>query len=330
MGMSMRRREFLGVLGGVAAWPLAARAQQTMAMPRIGFVHAGTAASLRPQLVAFRDGLKEFGLIEGQNVAIEYRFGEGQFDRLRALSDDLVRHRVAVLVAGSHSATMAARQATVTIPIVFTMGDDPIKLGLVTNLARPSGNLTGVYHFLSGLEGKRLGLLHELLPKVGTIAVLLNSSNTTSKFSLQEAQEVAPRLGVQLVIVTANVESDFEAAFATMAREGAGALLVTASPFFLARRQQLVVLAARHGIPAIYEMREYPEAGGLMSYGTNLGEAYRQVGLYVGRILTGAKTTDLPVVQTTKFEFVINLSTAKALGIDVPGTLSARADEVIE
>ncbi|MBI3759598.1 MAG: ABC transporter substrate-binding protein, partial [Deltaproteobacteria bacterium] len=234
----MRRREFISLLGGSVSLPLAARAQQP-AMPVVGFLNPGASATLSPQLAAFRDGLKESGFIEGHNVAIEYRFGEGQFDRLRALADDLVRRGIAVLMAGSHSATMAARQATATIPIVFTMGDDPVKLGVVTNLARPAGNLTGVYHFLNGLEGKRLGLLHELVPKAKTIAVLLNPNNPTSKISLQEAQEAAPRLGVRLIVVTANAESDLNIAFDEIARQRAEALLVTASPFFLGRRQQL-------------------------------------------------------------------------------------------
>ncbi len=262
-------------------------------------------------------------------MAVEYRFAEGQFDRLPALASDLVRRQVAVLVASSAGA-FAAKEATTTIPIVFNVGDDPIRTGLVASLNRPGGNLTGVYMFTSGLEAKRLGLLHEMVPKATTIAVLINPNYLDSDNELRDVQEAAARLGVQLVIVRANAESEFDAAFATLVQQRAGALLVCASPFFNARREQLVVLAARHAVPAIYEWRDFAAAGGLMSYGTSLADAYRQAGVYAGRILKGAKPADLPVVQSTRFEFIINLNTAKALGLDVPPTLSARADEVIE
>jgi putative ABC transport system substrate-binding protein len=325
----LERRDFISLVGGtVVAWPLAARTQQST-MPVVGCLNTGAPGPLRQQLAAFTAGLQQDGYVEGQNVAVEYRFAEGRFDRLPALASDLVRRQVAVLVASSAGA-FAAKQATTTIPIVFNVGDDPIKTGLVASLNRPGGNLTGVYMFASGLEAKRLGLLHEMVPKATTIAVLINPNYLDAENQLRDVQEAAARLGVQLVVVRADVESDFDAAFATLVQQRAGALLVCASPFFNARRQQLVVLAARHAVPAIYEWRDFVGAGGLMSYGTSLADAYRQAGVYAGRILKGAKPGDLPVVQSTRFEFVINLNTAKALGLEVPPTLSARADEVIE
>jgi putative ABC transport system substrate-binding protein len=311
----------------VAAWPLAARAQQP-AMPVVGFLGAGARGPLHEQIAAFQEGLKESGYVEGQNVAVEYGFAEGQFDRFPALASDLVRRQVAVLFVASNAGALAAKQATRTIPIVFTAGDDPVASGLVPSLNRPSGNLTGVYQFANGLEAKRLGLLHEMVPKATTIAVLVNPNYSGFENQLREVQEAAASLGVQLVIVRANVESDFDAAFSTLVQQRATALLVTA--FFNIRRQQLVVLAARHALPAIYEWREFAAAGGLMSYGTVISDSYRQAGIYTGRILKGAKRADLPVVQSTRFEFVINLPTARALGLEFPATLLARADEVIE
>ena len=326
----MRRREFLGVLGGAAAtWPLAARAQQP-AIPIVGFIVAGSREPLRQQLAAFEEGLKASGYIGGQNVALEYRFAEGQFERFPVLASELVRRPVNVLVTSSNAGALAAKRSTATIPIVFSVGDDPISTGIVTSLNRPSGNMTGVYQFTTGLEAKRLGLLHEMVPKARTIAVLIHSNFAAAESQLRDLQEAAPHLGVQLLVVRVNSESEFDAAFTTIVREQATALLVCASPFFFARRQQLVVLAARHGVPTIYEFREFAAAGGLMSYGTALADAYRQAGVYAGRILKGEKPADLPVVQVTRFEFVINLSTAKALRIEVPPPLSARADEVIE
>ena len=325
----MRRREFITLVGGAAAWPLAARAQQP-AMPVIGFLGAGARGSLREQIAAFQEGLKESVYVEGQNVAVEYRFAEGQFDRFPALAADLVRRQVAVLFVASNAGALAAKQATRTIPIVFTAGDDPVASGLVASLNRPGRNLTGVYQFANGLEAKRLGLLHEMVPRATAIAVLANPNYSSAEDQLSEVQKAAASLGVQLVIVRANVESDFDAAFSTLVQQGGKALLVCASPFFTVRRQQLVLLAARHALPAIYEWREFAAAGGLMSYGTVFSDAYHQAGVYTGRILKGAKPANLPIVQSTKFEFVINLSAAKALGIEVPPTLSARADEVIE
>jgi putative ABC transport system substrate-binding protein len=324
----MRRREFITLIGGAAAWPLEARAQQP-AIPVVGFMISGTQARSQ-QIAAFHAGLKDTGYVQGQNVTVELRSAEGHFDRFPALAADLLRHGVAVLAAVSNDAAIAAKRATGTIPIVFGMGGDPVALGLVDSLNHPGGNLTGIYFFTQGLEGKRLGLLHELIPTATTIAVLVNVDYSPAKNQLQEVEEAATRLGVQILVLRANAEADLNAVFADLVQQRAGALLVCASPLFFSRRQQLVVLAARHAVPAIYEWREYAAAGGLMSYGTNLNEAYQQMGVYAGRILKGEKPTDLPIVQSTKFEFVINLSTAKALHIEVPPTLSARADEIIE
>jgi ABC-type uncharacterized transport system substrate-binding protein len=325
----MRRREFIKLLGGAAGWPLAVRAQQP-SVPTIGLITAGSLAALTQQIAAFREGIKETGYVEGQNVTVELRSAEGQLDRFPALVSDLVRRPVAVLAVSSSSGARAAKEASSTIPIVFAIGEDPVAIGIVDSLNRPGGNMTGVYQFTTGLEAKRLNLLHEMVPKVSTIAVLVNPNYSASETQLRDVQEAAPRLGVQLLVVRANAENDLNTAFATLVQHRAGALLVCAAPFFNTRRQQLVVLAARHAVPAIYEWRDFAVAGGLMSYGTKLAEAYHQAGIYAGRILHGAKPADLPVVQSTKFEFVINLTTAKALGIDVPPTLSARADEVIE
>src|SRR5262245_41598910 len=286
---------------------------------------------LRQQIAAFHEGLKESGYVEGQNVAVEYRWAEGQYDRLPTLAADLVRRQVSVIVSGGGApAVFAVKAATTTIPIVFTAGGDPVGMGLVASLNRPGANITGVYHFATGLEAKRLGLLHEMVPKAATIAVLVNPNYSDADNQLREVQEAAARLGVQLVAVRANVESDFDAAFSTLSQQRSAALLVCSSPFFNGRREQLVVLAARHALPAIYEWRDFGAAGGLMSYGTSLADAYRQTGTYAGRILRGAKPTELPVLQSTKFEFVINLKTARSLGIEVPAGLLSIVDEVIE
>ena len=324
----MRRRQFFTLLGGAAALPLAARAEQA-ATPVVGFMVSSSPGTLRQQVAAFREGLKESAYVEGQNVAIEYRYAEGQPDRFPALAADLVRRQVAVFAVGGLGAALIAKQASTTIPIVFSVGEDPVTAGLVDSLNQPAGNITGVYQFTAGLEAKRLGLLHEMVPAT-TIAVLINPNYSAAESQLRDVREAASRLGVQLVVVRANAESEFNAAFSTLVRQGAGALLVCASPFFNSRRQQLVVLAARHSVPAIYEWRDFAEAGGLMSYGTSLADAYRQAGVYVGRILKGAKPADLPVVQVIRFEFAINLNTAKAIGLEVPASLLARADEVIE
>jgi putative tryptophan/tyrosine transport system substrate-binding protein len=326
----LQRRELITLLGGaVAAWPLAARAQQP-AMPVIGFMAGSSPSALSQQVAASREGLKEAGFSEGLNVAMEYRYGEGQLDRFPAFASELVRRQVAVLVATGPDGVFAAKQASTTIPIVFSVGSDPVEIGLVASLNRPGGNITGVYQFTAGLEAKRLGLLQEMVPKATTIAVLLNPNYAPAENQLRDVQEAATRLGVQLVVVRANMEDEFNAAFSTSVQQKAGALLVCASPFFNARRQQLALLAARHTVPAMYEWRDFAAAGGLMSYGTSLADAYRQAGVYAGRILRGEKPADLPVVQVTKFEFVINLNAAKAIGLDVPPTLLARADEVIE
>jgi putative tryptophan/tyrosine transport system substrate-binding protein len=330
MAIHIRRRKFIFTLGGAAAaWPLAARAQQP-AMPVVGFLGAGSAVPLRQQIAAFREGLRAGGYIENQNVAVEYRFAEGQFDRLPALASDLVHRQVNVLVASTNQGALAAKQATSTIPIVFSVGGDPVEFGLVTSLNRPGGNMTGVYQFAGDLETKRLGLLHELVPNVRTVAVLVNPDYSGAERQLRDVREAAPRLDVELVVLRANRESDLDAAFSTLSQNRAGALLVCASPFFYRWRDRLVLMSVRHAIPAIFEWRDFAAVGGLMSYGTNLADAYRQVGVYTSRLLKGEKPADLPVVQSTTFEFVINLNAAKTLGLEVPPTLLARADEVIE
>jgi putative tryptophan/tyrosine transport system substrate-binding protein len=323
----MRRREFIALLGGAAvAWPLAARAQQP-AMPVIGFLDG---QSFDPHLMtAFREGLKEAGYIEGRNVAIYFRSAYGQTDRLVTLAGDIVGRRVAVIVTTGGGATaLAAYAATTTIPIVFVNGVDPVTSGLVMSLNRPGGNATGVYIFQQVLEGKRLGLLRELVPSAASIAVLLNPTNANFQAQLRGVQDAA--LGQQVSILSASTERDIDVAFATVTESGAGALLVGSDPFFNNERDQVIALAARRAIPAIYEGREFATAGGLASYGTSLANAHRQAGIYASRILRGEKPADLPIVQPTKFEFVINLKTAKALGLDVPQGLSASADEIIE
>jgi ABC-type uncharacterized transport system substrate-binding protein len=324
----MRRREFITLLGGAAAaWPLAARGQQA-AMPVIGFLDG---QSFDPRLLtAFRQALKDAGYIEGGNVAIYYRSANGQTDRLLTLAGDMVGRRVAVIVTPGSAASLAAYAATTTIPIVFASGADPIASGLVNSLNRPGTNATGVYIFQQVLEGKRLGLLHGLVPPAALIAVLLNPTNANFQAQLRGVQEAARAVGQQVNILSASTERDIDTAFETATESRAGALLVGSDPFFSSRADQVVALAARHAIPAIYEGREFAMAGGLASYGTSLGDAYRQVAIYTARILKGAKPADLPVEQLTKFELVINLKTAKALNLDVRPELMASADEIIE
>ena len=328
----MKRREFITLLGGAAAaWPLAARAQQP-AMPVIGFIRDGSADGNARFVAAFRKGLNETGYVEGQNVTIEYHWLEGHYDRLPALMADLVRRRVAVIASlGSSPAVLAAKAATATIPIVFGVGEDPVQLGLVASLARPGGNATGINFLNTEVVAKRLQLLHDLVPNAVRVAVLVNPANaSTAESNLREIQEAAPTLGLQFQILNASAIGEIDAAFATLARERPDALFVTGDAFFVSRRAQFVTLTARDRIPAAYAVRDYVEAGGLMSYGTDLADAFHQVGVYTGSILKGAKPADLPVLQSTKFEFVINRTTAKALGLTIPAGVLSIADEVIE
>jgi putative tryptophan/tyrosine transport system substrate-binding protein len=328
----MRRRDVLTLLGGAAAaWPLAARAQQS-AVPVIGVVNAGSFEASASRVAAFRKGLSETGYIEGQNVAVEYHWFGGQYDRLPMLMADLVRRRVAVIATpGGTLAAIAAKTATTTIPIVFGVGEDPVKVGLVSSLARPGGNATGINIFIWEVAAKRLGLLHELAPRVIRVAVLINPGNVPSaEAALRDLPEAARAIGLQIQILNASTSREIEVAFATLVRDRIDALYVAPDTFFISRRVQFATLAARHGIPAAYSTREEVEAGGLMSYGTDISDMWRQVGVYAGQVLKGAKPADLPVVQATKFEFVINLVTARALGLEVPPSLLARADEVIE
>jgi putative ABC transport system substrate-binding protein len=322
------RREFIAGLGA-AACPAVTRAQQA-AVPVVGFVSSGSANASAGVVTAFRKGLGEAGYVEGQNVAVEYHWLEGQYDRLPALMGDLIRRHVAVIAASGIAQAIAAKAATATIPIVFSVGQDPVKLGLVTSLARPGGNATGINFFAHEVVAKRLGLLHQLLPKAVRVAVLVNPANaTTAETTLQDVQEAARALGLQIQMLRATTIGEIDAAFASFARERPDALLVTANAFFGIRRAQFVTLTARDRIPAAYSERGTVAAGGLMSYGT-AGADFRQVGVYTGNILKGAKPADLPVLQSTKFEFVINRQTARALGIEVPETLLATADDVIE
>jgi putative ABC transport system substrate-binding protein len=328
----MRRREFVTLLGGAAAaWPLAARAQQP-AMPVVGLVTGGSPEAAVRMGGGFRRGLNEGGYVEGQNVTVEYQWLDGQYDRLPSLMADLVRRRVAVIATpGSNPAALAAKAATTTIPIVFGVGADPIELGLVASVARPGGNATGINFFVADIAAKRLGLLHDLVPKAVRIAVLINPANaSTAEATLRDMPEAARAIGLQIVVVNASTGREIEAAFATLVRDRADALFVGADAFFNSRRVQLANMAARHAIPTAFAVREYVDAGGLMSYGTSLADMYRHVGAYSGRILKGARPADLPVLQSTKFELVINLQTARVLALTVPDKLLVAADEVIE
>jgi putative ABC transport system substrate-binding protein len=326
----IRRREFVTLLGGAAAWPLTARAQQGT-LPVIGFVHPTSPAASGYLAAAFRKGLMEAGYAENRNVAIEYRWAEGQYDRLPALVEDLVRRQVSVIVAvGGDPPVVAAKAATSTIPIVFNSGSDPVKLGLVASLNRPGGNITGAVQMTGALGLKQLELLRELVPPTGVIGMLANPTNPSTETRWMELKAAAHLLGQDIRRVDAASESDLRAAFATLVRMRAGALLLVGDGVLLGRRNQIVALAAQHALPAIYSRREYPDAGGLMSYGASITDTYRQVGETTGRILKGAKPADLPVQQSTRLELVLNLKTAKTLGLEIPPTLLARADEVIE
>jgi putative ABC transport system substrate-binding protein len=325
----MRRREFIALFGGAAAMrPLAARAQS--AMPVIGFLSGGSQDTSQTIAVAFNRGLNEMGFVEGQNVLIDYRWAEGRYDRMPTMADALVRRNVAVLVAISPPAAMAAKAATTTVPIVFSVGTDPVAAGLVESFNRPEGNATGVYILTESLETKRLELLHETVPSATVIGALTNPDRLAIATQLKELEKATRALGIELVVLRASSETDIKAAFASMVERRIGALLVASDPFVFTQRDQIVGLAARHSIPAIYFFPEFVRAGGLMSYGTSLSEAQRLAGMYAGRILKGEKPTNLPVEQSTEVELVINMKAAKALGITFPVTILGRANEVIE
>jgi putative ABC transport system substrate-binding protein len=327
----VQRRSFITLLGGAAAaWPRAASAQQRPAVPVIGFLRGSSASDSAHLVTAVRRALVEAGYVEGQNVAIEYRWADGQYDRLPALAADLLRRRVAVILAGGPPAALAAKAATKTTPVVFTTADDPVKAGLVSSINRPGGNVTGVSMIGSTLISKQLELLHELVPKVDAIAFLVNPTSPSTEAQLREMQDAALTLGLKLHIVKASTGSEVDAAFATLVALRAGALVISGDTFFTSRRAQLVVLAARHAVATCFDFREAVVAGGLMNYGPNQTDAYRQAAMYVVRILKGAKPADLPVLLPTRFELVINLNTATALGLEVPPKLLALSDEVIE
>jgi putative tryptophan/tyrosine transport system substrate-binding protein len=327
--LDVRRREFMVALAGAAAWPVAARAQP--AIPVIGHLEAGSSASAANLVRRFRQGLAEIGYVNGQNVTIEYRWGEGRHEQVPQLAVELVRRQVAVLVAtGGEVSALAAKAATATIPIVFDIPRDPVRLGLVASMNRPGGNATGVNQLVAELGSKSLGLLHELVPKATVIAFLGNPNNPSTQDQVKEMQEAANAIGLKIAPVAARSDDELDAAFATIVREQPDALLIGADSFLFSRRGKLATLATRHAIPAMYGRREFPEAGGLISYGTSLADTYRQIGIYAGRILKGEKPADLPVVQPTKFELVINLKTTRTLGLEVPDRLLALADEVIE
>jgi len=330
-GYPLRRREFITLVGGTAATlPLAARAQQRT-LPLIGLLSAGTRESAAQVAApAFHKGLSEAGFAEGRNVAIEYRYAEGHYDRLPDMAMELARRHVVAIVASPTSAALAAKAATKELPIIFAVADDPVKLGLVASLARPGGNVTGVSLLLSDLVAKQLGLLHELIPSATQFGLLINPTNENAEDVTRQVNDAAAVMGAKVTIAQARDSREIEGAFKTLVGAKIAALVVGTDPFFYTRRVQLAILAAHHSLPTIFNVREYAEAGGLLSYGTNLAEAFRLIGVYTGRILNGEKPADLPVIQSTKFDFLITLATARLLGLDVPPTLLARADEVIE
>ena len=326
----MKRREFISLLrGAAAAWPVVARAEQSMRV--IGFLNGASPAELGPRVDAFRDGLAEMGYVEGRSVAIEYRWGLGQYERLPEMAIDLVRHRVAAIAAtGGVPSVRAAKAATFEIPIVFTMGADPVAFGLVASLNRPGGNVTGITLISGEIVSKRIAVLRDLLPSAKVLGVLMNSTTPASEAESVAAERTAHTLGWQVKVLRVGKELDFDTAFQPLVRERVDALLVTTDPIFESQRHRIVALAAQHAVPTIYALREYAVAGGLMSYGASINDVYRQAGSYVGRVLKGEKPSDLPVIQTSKFELLINLKTAKTLGIAVPAAVLALADEVIE
>jgi putative tryptophan/tyrosine transport system substrate-binding protein len=322
------RREFITLLGGAAvAWPVVARAQQS---PVLGFVNGASPGGYAPMVKAFRQGLKEIGFTEGQNVAIEYRWAEGQYDRLPGMVADLIQRKVTVLAATSAPAALAAKAATATIPIVFTTGDDPVKLGLVASLNRPGGNVTGVTNLITGLGEKRLGLLRELVPAARVVATLVNPNYPDGERQVRDVETAARALGLQSIALPASNEREIDAALDTLAPQSGVVLLVAADPFLMANRDRIVALAAQRAIPALYPIRDFAATGGLVSYGTDFMDSYRRAGIYSGRILKGEKPADLPVQQSVKFELVVNLKAAKALGLSVPNSMQLLADEVIE